>query len=274
MAAELELHPAVARGRLLPHALAHGHGAGERDRADALVAHELGARRRPRAGEDVQHPRREPGLGESLGDVEPRSRRLVAELEHDGVPVDEGRRELPDRDRDREVPGRDEADDADRPPQRVQPLVRHGGLEHLADRAPGLARRVAEDRRGPQRLEARLAQRLPHLRGHVVRDLLRAGLEHVRRLRQERRPLGRGQGRPGGERLAGRLDRRARVVRVGGRIDTDDLVRPPGASLLVRRAARRRVPAAADVVAGGCSGQGLRHGLGSFRSAPRRGRPG
>ena len=57
---------------------------------------------------DVEHAGRQAGLGERLGDVQAGERRLVRELEHDRVAVDERRRELPDRDREREVPRRDQ----------------------------------------------------------------------------------------------------------------------------------------------------------------------
>ena len=69
---------------------------------------ERSADRRAAAGQHVQDAGRQLGLGERLGDVQPGQRRLVGELQHDGVAVDQRRRELPDRDRDREVPRRDQ----------------------------------------------------------------------------------------------------------------------------------------------------------------------
>ena len=87
-----------------------------------------------------------------------------------------------------------------------------GRLVHLADRPPRLTRRVAEDRRGAQRFQPGLAQRLPHLRRHVLRDLLGARLDRVGRLREEGRALPGRQRGPGGERLARGLDRGTRVL--------------------------------------------------------------
>ena len=81
---------------------------------------------------------------------------------------------------------------------RVEALQRRRRGVHLADRAPRLARREAEDRGGAAGLHARLAERLAHLRGHVLRDPLGARLDGVRRLCEER-----GAGR-GGERRPGR----------------------------------------------------------------------
>ena len=70
---------------------------------------ELGPDRRTCAGEHVQYAGRQAGLCEGLRDVEAGAGRLVSELEHDGVPIDERGCELPDGDRDREVPRRDQA---------------------------------------------------------------------------------------------------------------------------------------------------------------------
>ena len=233
---------------------------------------ELGARLRARPREHVQHTGRQAGLGEALGHVQPGARRLVPELEHDGVAVDQRRRELPHGNRDREVPRGDQADRAERTAHGVEPLVRDRGRVHLPDRPPRLTCRVAEDRRRAQRLEPGLAQRLPHLRGHVLGDLLRASLEDVRRLAEERGPLGRGQRRPRRERLASRVDRGARVVGIRGRVDAGHLGRPPRVVLLVGLAAGALAPLAADVVPRGRSGEGLRHGLQSFRGGWRRAR--
>ena len=114
LAAELELHAAAAGGRGGADAVAHRDRAGERDRAHVGALDERRADLRAGAGEHVQDAGGEPRLGEALGDVEAGARRVVRELEHDGVAVDQRGRELPDRDRDREVPGRDQADDAER----------------------------------------------------------------------------------------------------------------------------------------------------------------
>ena len=92
---------------------------------------------------------------------------LLRQLQHDGVAVDERGSHLPGGNRRREVPGRDQPDDAERPPQRVE-------LEPVADCSysspfgrPRLAGEVAEDRGRAGRLHARFAQRLAHLARHV-----------------------------------------------------------------------------------------------------------
>ena len=196
MPAELELDAASARRRLVADGVTDLDRARERDRADVGARDQLGADLRAGPGQHVEHAGREPRLGEALGDVETGARCLVAELEDDRVAVDEGGCELPHGDRDREVPRRDQADDAERPAHRVEPLERNRRGVDLADRAPRLARGEAQDRRGAGRLHSRLAERLAHLGRHVLRDLLRPRLDRVRGLRQERRARRRGEASP------------------------------------------------------------------------------
>lgn len=104
-------------------------------------------------------------------------RGFVCQLQDDRVPVDQRRRELPDRDGDREVPGGDQPDHPQRTTKRRH--LGSGGrlLEMLADGAVGLAREEAEDLRGTCRLPARFANRLAHLQRHVVGDVVYPCLE-------------------------------------------------------------------------------------------------
>ena len=272
---QLELDPAPAGGRLVADGVPDGDRPRERDRADVGAGDELGADRRARTGQDVEDARREPCLGEALGEVEARARRLVPQLQDDRVAVDQGGSELPHRDRDREVPRRDESDDAERAAHRVEPLERHRGGIDLADRAPGLAGGEAQDGRGARGLHACLPQRLAHLCGHVLRDPLRAGLDGVRGLRQIPGARRRGQARPAGERGRGRRDCLAGVVGARRLERARHLRRPPRVALLVRLVGCRRSPCAADVVprrsANGCVGH---RGSFAVRRAWTRGRQG
>src|SRR5918994_1763495 len=117
------------------------------------------------------------------------TRRFVTELQDDGVAVDECWGELPDRDRDREVPGCDQPDDSERAAQRVEPLIRHRRRIELADRPPSLAGGESEDGRCAHRLEAGFAERLSHLPRHFPRGLLPAGPHRLCPFSQERGPL-------------------------------------------------------------------------------------
>ena len=69
---------------------------------------------RPEAVHDVDDAGGTPGLDQQLDEALAEQRRVVRGLEHDGVAADERRHDLPGGDRDREVPRRDHADDADR----------------------------------------------------------------------------------------------------------------------------------------------------------------
>ena len=78
LAAELELDAAAARGRDLAHAVSDGDRARERERPHLGALDERRPDLRARPGEHVEHAGRQPGLGERLGDVEARARRVVA----------------------------------------------------------------------------------------------------------------------------------------------------------------------------------------------------
>ena len=84
--------------------------AGERDRVHARVADELRADR-PLAGQQRQRARRQAGLAQRAHDRERARRRLLGGLEDDRVAGRQPGRDHPERDRDREVPGRDHGDD-------------------------------------------------------------------------------------------------------------------------------------------------------------------
>ena len=180
--------------------------------------------------------------------MQTRERCLLRRLQHDAVAVDERRRHLPGGNRGREVPRCDQADDAERAPQRVEGGARRGLLVELALRPPGLAGEVAEDRRGAGRLHARFAQRLAHLPGHVCRHLLDARFDCVSSAHQHGGAPGRRGVRPAGEGLRRGLDRRSHVLLAGRRKLADDLAGVRGIVLLVRAAVPRRRPFAADVV--------------------------
>ena len=68
-------------------------------------------------------PGREAGLGHQLDEQRRAMGRVARRLEDDGVAGHEGRHHLPARDRDREVPGRDDPGDPDRLADAHRPLV-------------------------------------------------------------------------------------------------------------------------------------------------------
>jgi hypothetical protein len=120
-----------------------------------------------------------PGLVERLDHPQRAERRDVGRLQHDRVAADERRRRLPRGNGDREVPGRDEADDPERPPHRVDEHAVALRRHRLARQPRALAGEVAQDVHRAPHFAARLRERLPLLARHVARDRLRPRLEDV-----------------------------------------------------------------------------------------------
>ena len=114
LAAELQRQPSAGPRELAPDGAPHAGGAGERHLVEPRVARQRLAGR-PRAGDDVDHARREPRLGDQLRQQQRGERRGLRRLQHHRVPAGEGRRDLPGRHQQREVPGDDLPDHAERP---------------------------------------------------------------------------------------------------------------------------------------------------------------
>jgi hypothetical protein len=88
--------------------------AGEGDLAHVRMAGESRTGGAARAGNDIEHSRRDAGLASQLGQPESGQRRRRCRLDHYGVAEGEGGRDLPGGDREREVPGDDQGADPDR----------------------------------------------------------------------------------------------------------------------------------------------------------------
>ena len=114
LAAELEVDVLEVVGRVAHHLDTGLTRAGERDHRDVGMAHEPVPDLSAAPVDDVDHPGRHARLDEQLDEALAQERRVGSRLEDDGVAADEGGCDLPGRDRDREVPGRDHADDPDR----------------------------------------------------------------------------------------------------------------------------------------------------------------
>src|SRR5919109_242808 len=254
VAAELEgdtLEVGRRRGRDV---LAGRDRAGEADLPwDRVRAHPLAEL--VAAADDVQHAGRKERSKE-LGEPERRQRRERRRLEDDGVPGAERGRDLPEGEREREVPGRDRRDDAERAPDDLDERVLvvlddlPGQLELGEVAQPGCAR--------PDLCE-RLPQRLSLLLREHLRELVRRRLDRFRR-GGERRPARRLVGAPaaeGGERGVHRLvellaaRRRRERERLAGR-GVEDL----------------EVAGAADGAAGDRHREGRRHVACAWTSQP------
>ena len=136
-------------------------GAGEGDLGDVRVLDQAGADHRPLAGYHLEHPLGQPGVEGELGQAEGGEGGGLGRFDHDGVAGGEGRPHLPRGDRDREVPGDDGPDHAERLVKgHVHPAGhRDGGAAVLVHRA-----RVEVQHLGHHPdLIATLADRLAHV---------------------------------------------------------------------------------------------------------------
>ena len=122
-------------------------GSGERDGVDAAVAHDRIADVRT-ADEQVEHPGRQARVGQRLRESDGEQRHRAGRLPHHGVAVDQRGRDLPGRDRDREVERGDHTDDTDRLAGHQDLLAGTGRGEDLAGLAVALVAVVAQDLRG------------------------------------------------------------------------------------------------------------------------------
>ena len=128
-----------------------------------------------------------PASIEDVDEVQRRQRRLRRGLEDDGVAADQRRDDLPRRDRHREIPRRDDRADAERLAHRHRELVAQLRRHRLAEHAPPLAGHVEGHVDRFLDVAARLVQDLPHLAGHVARELLLARGDDLRRLEEDLR---------------------------------------------------------------------------------------
>ena len=113
------------------------------------------------AGDDVDHALRDPGVEDELAEPQSRERRQLGRLQHDRVPAGESRAELPAGDVEREVPGHDQADDAERLPEGQVDSA--GDRDRLSVVLVDRARVEVEDLGHHADLAARAGDRLAHV---------------------------------------------------------------------------------------------------------------
>ena len=221
VAAELEHDPLQVPARRLRELAAGGRRAREVDPADRLVLGEFVADRACLTGcvrDDVEHPGRQPRLGEDLTPQRPADdRRQLRRLEHDGVAERQRRRDRAGREDQGRVPGSDRSDDAGGPADAERERTRVVGGDHLPDRLIRQRRCLAEQVRDEVHLEHAEAERAAGLAREQCDHLVLAGLEDVGGLEEDALPLGRPRLRPRRERGRSRLDRLSCLLRTAGR---------------------------------------------------------
>ena len=147
-----------------------------------------------------------PGLLQNPDEIERRQRRERGRLQHDGVPADQGRGDLPRRDRHREIPRRDQAADAERLADGHRELVAQLGGHGL----PGLAASFSrhEERHVDRFLDVApgLVEDLAHLAGHVPGERVLPVGDELRGAEKQFRAARRRDETPGAIRPRGRVD--------------------------------------------------------------------
>ena len=142
---EFDLLQVPARGG--GDALADAGGAGEADHVDSRVLGD-GRTDHPAAGDNVYDAGREPGFADELSQHHRGRGGAFAGLDHGGVACGQGERQFLADDQQREVPGRDHADDADGFVDDHGQGVRSEGIVGLALGVAGEAGRVFPQLRG------------------------------------------------------------------------------------------------------------------------------
>ncbi len=145
------------------------------------------------------------GLERELGEPDRGQRGQLGRLEHDGVAGGERGRESPRRDRHREVPRHDHADDAERLVEGDVDAV--GDRDLLADQPFRRAGVVGDHVADVAGLPPRVADRVPGVGDLELREVLEVGVDRVGEAAQQPGPVTRCDRAPGLERLAGPGDR-------------------------------------------------------------------
>ena len=140
------------------------------------------------ADEHVHNPLGDAGLEHELRQANRRERRQLGGLEHDRVATGERRPELPGGDVEREVPGDDQPDDAERFPERHVDAARD--RDRLAVVLVDRARVEVEDLCDHRHLAAGACDRLADVARLDPSQLLRALLDEHRDAAQQPRPVG------------------------------------------------------------------------------------
>ena len=221
LAAHFELHFGEPRARVLRNRPSRADRPREADGGDIRMVDDRVSHDGTGARHEIEHARRDAGLVQDLGERPCTSGRPLRGLEHDGVPIGQRGRDLPRGNGNREIPGRDQTDDADRLARDFHVDTRANRGQLFAREAHRLSGKELENLAGARGLADTLCQRLPFFAREQPADLVLSrqdfrsdSVEDIGApLNRARRPL-RKHGLRGG-------DRRARLLGVGHRVLAD-----------------------------------------------------
>ena len=229
-------------------------GARERDAAYARIVHQPLADHAAGADHQVEHALGHAGARDDLGKGPGARGHELGGLAHDRAPIRQRRRDLPRRDRDREVPWRDDADHPERLTQDVDVDAGADAPDVLPRHAQCLAREEPKDLGRALHLADPLGPRLPLLPGELLAELLGPGGELEPDGLHRRAPLLRRRHCPGRRRRNRRIDRGVRLRGVGGRVLADHIGQVGRIAILERGGSVDPVPR--DQVCGSWRGSG------------------
>ncbi len=191
----------------LPNLRAGVGGSGEGNERHVGVRDDRRAHRLPDSMHQLDHLRREPRLEHHLHEDRAGVRHILGGLEDAGVSADQCGKHLPGGNRHREVERRHDPRDADRAAKAHRPLVSQFARHRVPEEAAPLDRRVVRGIDPLLHVAPRLGERLPHLPGHQVGDLLLSRGEDVAHSAQYVAAKRRGRRAPQLEAARSRLDR-------------------------------------------------------------------
>ena len=208
---------------LLGNALAHASRAGEADGVDAGVVDQRVTDDAAAAHDQVEHARRHAAAADDLGQRPGAAGHQVGRLEHHAVAVGQRRGDLPGRNGDGEVPGRDQADHAHRFAGDFDADARAYRGHDFTSQAQALAGEELEDVAGARDLANAFGHGLAFFTGQQGAEFFTPGQDFGADLVQR---IGSGldvAGRPGGEGGLGGLDRGIELRGIGLGVVADDV---------------------------------------------------
>ena len=133
LAAEFERHAFEIAGRAAQNSAADAGRSRERHLVDVGMIDQGVADHAAGTGDDIEDARRQAGFERQLADPQCGERGQLGRLHHDGAAAGQRRRELPHPDHQREIPGHDDGDHADRLAHRVGERIVPRGDDLAAD---------------------------------------------------------------------------------------------------------------------------------------------